>query len=173
MVNTSLLDIFSQLICDQQMGAETLHGSSCPCMSFNYSQRYWYLHPHMDVCVAGRERSCLLPEQRTGLVLVQMSPIIWSERNLRFSKLGVLQLWFKFPVYAAYTWAPVSLPVAKEARRTGKQDASAARYAWADPVHTSSVSVHEAVAGYFISFFFFDNNLEQGAFLEDPKTYRR
>ena len=44
--------------------------------------------------------------------------------------------------------------VAKEARSTGKQDASAAHYAWADPVHTSSVSVHEAVAGYFISFIF-------------------
>ena len=69
----------------------------------------------------------------------------------------------------------MSLPVAKEARRTGRQDASAAHYAWADPVHTSSVSVHEAVAGYFISFFFFFfyNNLEQGAFPEDPKTYRR
>ena len=63
----------------------------------------------------------------------------------------------------------MSLPVAKEARRTGKQDASAARYAWADPVHTSSVSVHEAVAGYFISFFFLTIIWNRGLFLKTQR----
>ena len=176
MVNAFLLDIFSQLMCDQQMGA----GSKL------------FMGPHVPACPSTIHRDT------ETFILTWMFVWLLEKDCVSFQSRG--QVWFLFRCYQTFgvketqgslNWEFFScdsnspyvqhnpepqchLCVAKETKRTGKQDASAAHYAWADPVYTSwlvSMKLQQATSLAF--FFFSHNDLEQGAFLEDPRTYRR